>query len=77
MENYNKISNLQLLEGNINTSKNSKDFKAWLNETYMDTTARETFKDRHYIHTANLSFSNFKQFYNDRHATLKTKLSRS
>lgn len=74
LENCNKIPNLQLLEGNKNTSKGKKSFEQWLNETYQNKASRQHFMERNYIKNINLSIVEFKQFYKQRKELLKNKL---
>lgn len=61
MDNYNSLSNLQLLEGIPNQEKSGKDFKEWLETNYNDDLKKEYMK-KHYIPDIDLSFENFEKF---------------
>ncbi|MDI6600231.1 MAG: DUF262 domain-containing protein [Thermoanaerobacteraceae bacterium] len=74
LENYNKIPNLQLLEGNVNVSKNDQPFSEWLEETYKDSQAKSQYLERHYLSGLDLSLANFKDFFCKRKQMLKEKL---
>lgn len=74
LENYNKIPNLQLLEGSTNTSKSAKPFEEWLNEDYKDETAKSHYKQLNYLTNLDLSIANFKQFFLKRREMMKDKL---
>ncbi|BCV20220.1 DUF262 domain-containing protein [Moorella sp. Hama-1] len=74
LQNYNKIPNLQLLEGAENISKKDRPFVDWLDETYPDAVAREQFKERHFLTGLDLSLNNFSSFYENRKKALKNAL---
>ncbi|WP_338833975.1 hypothetical protein MHLNE_03470 [Moorella humiferrea] len=74
LQNYNKIPNLQLLEGPENIAKKDRPFVEWLDETYPDAVAREQFKERHFLTGLDLSLSNFRSFYENRKKALKNAL---
>jgi hypothetical protein len=74
LENYNKIPNLQLLEGNINMSKSAKPFVEWLDENYKDDTAKNQYKELHYLTGLDLSIVNFKEFFCKRREMMKNRL---
>jgi hypothetical protein len=74
LQNYNKIPNLQLLEGTVNISKGNRPFEEWLTQTYSDQVAREQFKERHYLTGLDLSLPNFQEFYEKQREILKTAL---
>jgi uncharacterized protein with ParB-like and HNH nuclease domain len=74
IENVNSIVNLQLIEGIPNIEKSDMDFEKWLNETYVDTTARKDYLAKHYIPLVNLDFKNFEEFIEKRRLLLYQKL---
>lgn len=74
LQNYNKIPNLQLLEGAENIAKKDRPFVDWLDETYPDAVAREQFKERHFLTGLDLSLNNFRSFYENRKKALKNAL---
>lgn len=74
LNNYNKIANLQLLEGVANTEKNKKHFEQWVIERYPDENSRQQYFERNYVNSSDLSFLNFRDFYNDRRELIKEKL---
>lgn len=74
LQNYNKIPNLQLLEGPENISKKDRPFVNWLDGAYPDAVAREQFKERHYLTGLDLSVNNFRSFYENRKKALKNAL---
>ncbi|MGI9862916.1 DUF262 domain-containing protein [Moorella naiadis] len=74
LQNYNKIPNLQLLEGAENISKKDRPFVNWLDGAYPDAVAREQFKERHYLNVLDLSVNNFRSFYENRKKALKNAL---
>ena len=69
-DNNNSILNLQLLDGNENSSKNNKDLKQWVDERKEET----NFFQNHLIPKENLEFENFKKFIEERKIILKNKL---
>ncbi|SEF61344.1 Uncharacterized conserved protein, contains ParB-like and HNH nuclease domains [Caloramator fervidus] len=74
LENYNKIPNLQLLEGNINMSKSAKPFIEWLDENYKNYNAKNQYKELHYLTGLDLSIVNFKEFFCKRREMMKNRL---
>jgi len=62
LENYNRLANLQLLEGIPNQEKSSKDFDLWLKEKFPNQGDRKAFMDKHYIPDIELSLENFEEF---------------
>lgn len=60
------LPNLQLLEGRVNQSKNSKPFKEWLNSNYSGDVDRRDFMRKHYIPDVDLSIHNFEEFFKKR-----------
>ncbi len=75
MNNYNYLANLQLLEGAPNQEKSDSDFQEWLNKTYKDKDAKLDFMRKNYIPSeVDLSFGNFKEFFDAREDLIKHKL---
>ncbi len=59
----NHLYNLQLLEGQENSTKKDKDPEVWLKEKYKDERAIEEYKKRNYIDpTLKLEWENIKEF---------------
>lgn len=66
MDNYNRIANLQLIEGIKNQEKSSKEFIDWIKETYSDEDEKKEYMKRHYIPNVDLQLLNFKEFIEKR-----------
>lgn len=66
--NWNKLGNLQLLNGELNTAKNDKSLKLWAEEN--DISRQKLFISNE----TSLEFSDFEAFYNDRVTCMKEKL---
>lgn len=66
LESFNRVTNIQLLEGIPNQEKSGKDFDVWLKEQYPDKAKRLVYMERHYIPDIDLSFSNFLEFVEER-----------
>jgi len=67
LEQFNKMANLQLLEGSVNQEKSDKDFNVWLLEQYPDSIERKDYMKKHYIpQDINLSLENFEEFIEKR-----------
>lgn len=66
LKNYNYIGNLQLLEGIPNEEKSSKDFKEWLETTYLGEQSRTEYIEKHLIPEVDFDFRNFNEFFNRR-----------
>lgn len=66
LENYNRLANIQLLEGIPNQEKSGKDFDTWVKERYPDKNDRKSYMDKHYIPDIELSLENFKMFVEER-----------
>lgn len=74
LENYNRLPNLQLLEGPINQEKRDHDFKEWLIKTHRDKSLRQDFMNKNYIPDDDLSFTNFRQVFEDRKQKMRENL---
>lgn len=66
LANYNRLANIQLLEGIPNQEKSGKDFDKWIKEKYPDKNHRKSYMDRHYIPDVEPSLENFKEFVEER-----------
>lgn len=64
--NYNRLANLQLLEGVPNMEKSGKEFADWLTETYPKLADRRVYMERNYIPDVELSLENFATFIKKR-----------
>jgi uncharacterized protein with ParB-like and HNH nuclease domain len=72
LENYNKLANLQLLEGVPNEEKAAKDFKLWLDKNFKNKKEKKEFMQKHHIpDNIDLSFTNFEEFLKERSKLLK------
>ena len=66
--NWNKLGNLQLLNSELNTAKNDKLLKLWVEEN-------EVPRQQLFIsNETSLEFPDFEDFYNDRVSCMKVKL---
>ncbi|WP_240666965.1 GmrSD restriction endonuclease domain-containing protein [Helicobacter pylori] len=69
------LYNLQLLEGQENSTKKDKDPEVWLKEEYKNEQAIEEYKKRNYIDpTLKLEWENIKEFRETREEAIITKL---
>jgi len=74
-ENFNKVSNLQLLEGLSNEEKSSRDLRMWVNEIFSNEDQKNDYLDRNYIPRGiSLDFNNFKEFFEKRKLLIFEKL---
>lgn len=71
--NFNHITNLQLLEGIPNQEKSNTDFEEWLYKIYPDKQAKMDYMNKHYIPDIDLSFDNFENFITGRKKLLTDK----
>ncbi len=74
LENYNCLSNLQLLEDLPNQEKAGKDFDQWLHERYPNIIDRKSYMERNYIPDIDLSLINFREFTEERKKLIIKKL---
>lgn len=75
-ENFDKIANLQLLEGPVNEEKLNKDFKEWFDAKYPKEDRmvdRLDFMNKNHIPNIDLSFENFEEFIDKRKELLTHK----
>lgn len=70
LENFNRLANLQLLEGIPNMEKSGQDFSEWLNEAYPKISDRKAYMKKNYIPDVDLSLENFSEFFEAREALL-------
>ncbi len=71
----NHLYNLQLLEGQENSTKKDKDPEVWLKEEYKNEQAIEEYKRRNYIDpTLKLEWENIKEFRKKREETIIKRL---
>ncbi|GAA7500775.1 hypothetical protein HpBHB23_11390 [Helicobacter pylori] len=72
---YNLLYNLQLLEGQENSTKKDKDPEAWLKEEYKNEQAIEEYKKRNYIDPKlKLEWENIKEFRETREKAIIKRL---
>jgi len=76
LENVNLLPNLQLLEGVPNQEKSNADFADWLENTCETPKEKANYMKRHFIPDVDLSFSNFREFIEQRRALLANELRR-
>ena len=76
LENYNRLANLQLLEGLPNQEKGSKHVDEWLDLTYPEKEHRSQFMTSHMIPKVNLSITNFREFVEERTRLMKLRFKR-
>jgi len=66
LDEFDWLANLQLLEGQPNVEKSSREFREWLEETYPTPQARRDYMEKHYIPDVDLSLDNFGEFIAER-----------
>lgn len=72
---YNKLGNLQLLEGNQNIQKNDKDFMEWINlQNFSENDKKDYYKKNYIPESLELSLNNFNEFIVQRDLLLLEKL---
>jgi len=72
---FNKISNIQLLETDLNKRKLDADYDDWLSKTYKTDSALASYKTAHFIPDLdNYSIDQFMKFNEERKKILKEKL---
>lgn len=71
-----RIPNLQLLQGIPNQEKWAKPFQEWIEQAYPDEAGRQAYMERHLIPDVELSFANFREFYEKRRQLMLTELKR-
>jgi uncharacterized protein with ParB-like and HNH nuclease domain len=76
-ENFNALSNLQLLQANQNIEKSDKHFSDWIEATFPHMNERIEFLRQNYIESSDsLSFEDFLLFENNRRKKMKGELMR-
>ncbi|HSH65286.1 MAG TPA: DUF262 domain-containing protein [Bacteroidia bacterium] len=73
LQSVNKLSNIQLLEGNFNKQKSGTELERWLNETFKNASQLGSYKLLHMIPDVDLTLNNFEKFYSERRALLHQK----
>ncbi|AFA71260.1 hypothetical protein GPOL_c01870 [Gordonia polyisoprenivorans VH2] len=70
----NRISNLQLLEGNQNLAKSAKLPAIWVTEAFTESAALGAYMDRNSLPELPVELADFLRFYNERRAILRQRL---
>lgn len=70
-----RLANLQLLEGQLNVSKNDSLPGPWMEATYLDPAQRQAVLERHDLGVAPTTHQDFMPFYNARREKLRVRLS--
>lgn len=73
-EDVDYLANLQFLEGVPNQEKRDNDFKEWFEKINQDAPSKSDYRAKHYIPDVDLSFTNFKEFFDEREKLLFKKL---
>ena len=75
LDKYNRIGNIQLLEGPANQEKQAKDFQEWLDATVRNDQERTDYMVKHYIpRDLDLSFQNFLEVFEKREELISGRL---
>lgn len=75
LDNCNCIGNLQLLEGLPNQEKQDKDFKKWVEATFLDTLEKEEYFKKHFIpKNISLELEDFVDFFEKRNKLISDML---
>ncbi|MFZ2421433.1 MAG: DUF262 domain-containing protein [Anaerolineae bacterium] len=73
-EKYDRIPNLQLLQGMPNIEKSNKSFAEWLDEQFPLEDERRAYMQQHYIPDVNPSLTSFGDFYEARRELMRQRL---
>ena len=76
MRRRDRLANLQLLEGALNSEKHDKTPSEWLLEMHTDPTNRRAYEERHMLGTVPQSINDFDKFYTTRRSRLKEAIGR-
>lgn len=76
LANRDRLANLQLLQGAMNTEKSAKMPAAWLEETYPNQAARDGYSESHLLGAVPDSIGEFETFYAARRERLKERIGR-
>lgn len=77
LEQFNKLTNLQLLEATSNIEKSDQQFEDWLNKNFSSPEARESYLRQNLINSSqSLKFADFLAFSEQRKQNLKNQLMR-
>lgn len=72
--NFNKLPNIQLLEGNINKQKSATELEKWIVNEFGTVTSLAAYKRMHYIpETESLDIKNFSTFFKKRRELMASK----
>ncbi|MBA2247488.1 MAG: DUF262 domain-containing protein, partial [Chloroflexia bacterium] len=74
MDRFNRLSNLQLMEGPVNVAKRDKYPAAWMTEHYPDEGAREAYRARHELGDVPEDITSFVEFYASRQERMGARL---
>ena len=69
-----RLGNLQLLQGAMNTEKNAKMPAEWLSETYPDDSSKNGYMDSHALGDVPANIAEFDMFYEARRERLKARI---
>ena len=69
-----RLANLQLLQGAVNTEKGATMPAEWLSETYPDEASRHEYEERHLLGHVPESITEFDTFYEARRERLKKRI---
>ncbi|HCW09370.1 MAG TPA: hypothetical protein DGG95_18600, partial [Cytophagales bacterium] len=76
LSHFNKLSNIQLLEGNFNKQKSGTELSLWIKDTFKSNGSLAAYKMLHLIpENTSLEFDNFTNFYSERKKLLSQKFS--
>ena len=74
LEDHDKLANLQLLVGAVNSEKSEKLPAKWLSETMPDTIQRKEYQEKHLFGDLTEDIAGFEQFYDVRRERLKERI---
>lgn len=63
---FDRLANLQLIEGIPNMEKSNSDFEQWLSKSYPKRQGRLDYMEKHYIPDLDLGLEHFDQFIVER-----------
>ena len=69
-----RLANLQLLQGAVNTEKSATMPAAWLSDTYADDASRHEYEERHLLGRVPDAITEFDTFYSARRERLKKRI---
>ena len=74
LDRYNRIGNIQLLEGPANQEKQGKDFDEWLDNLDMSPSDRVEYMKKHYIPDVDLTLEHFVEMFEAREQLIAHRL---